>query len=109
MSLLEVLELANGFDHLVLTRFRQVATIYDKMARDYASRQYDKILAHRATIFSPKELQVMENAERLEIGRNTLIERARHSPDVYSAELLWKEVVSDHEGSWEFEVYSGKK
>ena len=109
LSLLEVLESTIGFDRLVLTRFRQVVTVYNKMAMDYESRQYQKIITHRASLFTTKEQQVMEDAARLEVARTTLIERGRSNSDVLSPALLWKEVVSDHEGSWDFEMYSGKR
>ena len=108
-ALLEVLESTAGFDRLVLTRFRQVVTIYRKMAIDYETRQYDKIVTLKSALFTAKEQQVMEDAARLEIARTTLIERGRNNTEVISPALLWKQVVSDHEGSWDFEVYSGKR
>jgi class 3 adenylate cyclase len=109
LQIADVLDAAAGFDPLVLAHLRQVTTVYDQMTREFESLQYQKIIANQDGLFSMKERDLIDRAGRLERARNQLLERGRRNNNIYSPAVLWNKVVSEYEGRWEFEVYSGKR
>jgi class 3 adenylate cyclase len=107
--IVRILESASGFDPLVLTRFRQIVALYDQMTQEFETLQYEKIIENQTGLFSVKERTVIDRAERLERIRDTLIERGKRNNSIYSPLVLWNKIVSEYEGKWELDVYSGKK
>jgi class 3 adenylate cyclase len=107
--LVSILESASGFDPLVLAHFKQIVTVYDQMTRDFETLQYEKILENQHGLFSMAERSAIDHAAKLERIRDALIERGKQQNNLYSSAMLWKKVVSEHEGKWEFEIYSGKQ
>ncbi|MFW5784402.1 MAG: hypothetical protein ACOCY8_07790, partial [Spirochaetota bacterium] len=103
------LEASGTFDPLVRSHFRQIVSVYDQMTREFETIQYEKILENQSGLFSTKERSVIDHAARLERIRDTLIERGMKSNNIYSPSVLWNKVVSEFEGKWEFEIYSGKR
>ncbi|MFP4302913.1 MAG: hypothetical protein ACLFQZ_12860 [Spirochaetaceae bacterium] len=105
----EILDRASGFDPLVLTRFKQVVTLYDRMTQEFENLQYEKIIANQTGLFSMKERTVIDGAARLEKIRDILIERGKKNNNIYSPSVLWNKIVSEFEGKGEFDIYSGKR
>ncbi len=108
-KLLTIVELMKGFDRLVLIHLRQVVALFDRMAGEFESIQYERVMSNQSGLFSHKEKRVMADAARLAKARQQLIERGKQNNNIYSAAMLWNKVISDHEKTWEFEVYSGKR
>ena len=104
-----VLQKAPRFDPLVRTHYEQIVTLYERMTREFETLQYEKILENQTGLFNLKERSVIDTAARLEKIRDTLIERGKQHNNIYSSTVLWNKIVSDFEGKWEYEVYSGKK
>ena len=108
-KLLTIVELVNGFDRLVLIHLRQVVALFDRMTGEFESIQYERVMSNQSGLFSHKEKRVMADAARLGKARQQLIERGKQNNNIYSAAMLWNKVISDHEKTWEFEIYSGKR
>jgi hypothetical protein len=94
---------------LVLTRFKQVVALYDRMTQEFENLQYEKIIANQTGLFSIKERTVIDGAARLERIRDVLIERGKKNNNIYSPSVLWNKIVSEFEGKGEFDIYSGKR
>lgn len=104
-----ILDASSGFDTLVRAHFYQIVTVYDQMTREFEALQNEKLLENQEGLFSRKERSVIDRAARLERVRKSLIERGRKHNNIYSPAILWNKVVSDFDGKWEFEIYSGKR
>ena len=104
-----ILDAAAGFDTLVLFYFREIVTLYDRMAREFESREYERILSNQLGLFSKDERKLMNDVAQLEKLRDKLIERGKQNNNIYSPTVLWSQVVSEYEKTWEFEFYSGKR
>lgn len=104
-----VLEAWPAFDPLVRAHFVHIVGAYEAMTREFETLQYEKILENQNGLFSSRERTVIDHAARLERIRDILIERGKQTNNVYSPAMLWNQVVNEHDGKWEFEIYSGKR
>lgn len=104
-----VLERCDRFDAMVLTQFLQITELYGRMTRQYEALQYEKILENQTGLFSIKERSLLSHATKLEEVRKGLIERGMKDNNIYSSTVLWNRIVSEFDGTWEVDVYSGKR
>jgi hypothetical protein len=108
-KLLAIVEAIPGFDRLVLIHFRQVVDLFGKLTAAFDAMQYEKVIENQNALFTLDEKRVLDNAHRLERVREKLIARGKITNTVYSPAMLWNKVITDHEKSWAFELYSGKE
>lgn len=108
-EIVDILDNATSFDPLVLTRFRQVVDLYNRMTQEFETLQYEKIISNQIGLFSMKERSVIDRAAQLEKIRDILIERGKKQNNIYSPTVLWNKIVSEYEGKGEFDIYSGKR
>jgi hypothetical protein len=71
--------------------------------------QYEKLLENQTGLFTIQERSVIDGAQRMERMRRLLIERGKRQNNIYSAPVLWNRIVSEFDGTWQFEIYSGKE
>lgn len=108
-TLLKIIQVVRRFDRLALIHVREVAAMFDRLAREYEAVQYEKIRENENGLFSQKERKVLANADRFDRARDRLIERGKDTNNIYSSSMLWNKVISEAEKEWEFRIYSGKR
>ncbi len=109
LTVIALLESARSFDRLVLLHVRQIVEAYDRMTREFEALTVERILDNQKSLFSAKERAAIDHASKLEVIRDSLIERGRSNHNIYSTSLIWNKIVTEFGAEWEHRIYSGKR
>ena len=109
LTVIALLESAREFDNLVLIHVRQIVEAYDSMTREFEALTVERILGNQKSLFSAKERAAIDHASKLEVIRDSLIERGKANNHIYSPALLWNKIVTEYGADWDHRIYSGKR